>query len=821
LHQPGTGTWIFEEPTFLNWLKDGYCLWINASNGFGKTVLASTIIQKLHSGLPNPRQAVAFHYCDFRTASSLNSTNILGSIVRQVVSQSSHLPSVVQTLYDDLVNVRAPGIDDFQDLLAKISGMSCEMIYIIVDGLDECPDRKSFLQAVSGLSECSVKQNFRILVTSRPSQDIRQSFEKMGSSIFGVGPDQIAKDVELHVKTEILKQPKLSKLPHDIKESTRKSITSGAQGMFRWVSCQLDILAKARSTAAIRRALTELPTGLDETYDRIFSQVQEDDRPLVRRALQWLIACMRPLTLLELAEAVTIDPHINAFEPDERLIDPNELLDMCGSLVQSSSEDQVVSLAHYSVKEYLISSRLAAKESNLSFFAVTESGCSNFVATSLLVYIFHLGSQAYGPTSPAQVVDLMESDYPLYDYARYLWRSHCSYGNFKSGQGWFRQFFTATLDSQPTSWIAAVNEKMALSNLRFINPSPSSFIRNAAEFLLLSFIEEEMRQNNQSVQNEESATLTQAIAMLGLGSTPTPRTDIVLWTHLTAASQCGFQEVVQYLLGRGFSDDAEASRFNHFYSPLSLAAKVGYKRIVRLLTDSKWNQRLFHDDHGMALILAAARRGVRGKEIVEYLLDLGIDTNAPDIYGFTIHHWARHDTSIRRTLEPLFNRLDKLRSHDPDYQDLEVRRHNILQLIRNIKDTDSLMHATECGWLSACLRFEGLDEEAAIFAEQRIIPGDPIEHWWTGCDMHNAVLERSLVGTRYRCLDCFDTDLCNECHRIWESNEALDFCKGHQYVAIPRDSWYQLLPEKVNQQGESIAEVLDRLEARFAKATLP
>lgn len=131
------------------------------------------------------------------------------------------------------------------------------------------------------------------------------------------------------------------------------------------------------------------------------------------------------------------------------------------------------------------------------------------------------------------------------------------------------------------------------------------------------------------------------------------------------------------------------------------------------------------------------------------------------------------------------------------------------------------MHATECGWLSACLRFEGLDEEAAIFAEQRIIPGDPIEHWWTGCDMHNAVLEKSLVGIRYRCLDCFDTDLCSECHRIWESNEALDFCKGHQYVAIPRESWYQLPPGKVNQQGESIAEVLDRLEARFAKAALP
>lgn len=40
LRQPGTGAWVFNEPQFQDWLKRGGSLWIHASSGVGKTVLA-------------------------------------------------------------------------------------------------------------------------------------------------------------------------------------------------------------------------------------------------------------------------------------------------------------------------------------------------------------------------------------------------------------------------------------------------------------------------------------------------------------------------------------------------------------------------------------------------------------------------------------------------------------------------------------------------------------------------------------------------------------------------------------------------------------
>lgn len=45
---------------------------------------------------------------------------------------------------------------------------------------------------------------------------------------------------------------------------------------FRCVDCQLTVLCKCSSVAAVKRALTSLPKVLDETYERILVNVQKD-----------------------------------------------------------------------------------------------------------------------------------------------------------------------------------------------------------------------------------------------------------------------------------------------------------------------------------------------------------------------------------------------------------------------------------------------------------------------------------------------------------------------------------------------------------------
>jgi hypothetical protein len=85
------------------------------------------------------------------------------------------------------------------------------------------------------------------------------------------------------------------------------------------------------------------------------------------RILQWLTFSARPLSVEEVAEVVAInvarDP---AFDRNEVLEDPLEVLEICSSLVtittnkadrRLESAQQIVALAHYLVQEYVTRAR--------------------------------------------------------------------------------------------------------------------------------------------------------------------------------------------------------------------------------------------------------------------------------------------------------------------------------------------------------------------------------------------------------------------------------------------------------------------------------
>ena len=75
---------------------------------------------------------------------------------------------------------------------------------------------------------------------------------------------------------------------------------------FRWVFCQLDTLRRCLPSS-IRNALNELPTTLDNTYERVLQGIPKEKRQHAHRAFQCLIAAIRPLRIEELAEIFAID----------------------------------------------------------------------------------------------------------------------------------------------------------------------------------------------------------------------------------------------------------------------------------------------------------------------------------------------------------------------------------------------------------------------------------------------------------------------------------------------------------------------------------
>ena len=149
---------------------------------------------------------------------------------------------------------------------------------------------------------------------------------------------------------------------------------------FRWVECQLEALRKCRTADGLTTTLHSLPKTLDETYERILGQFEDEDRELAIIAMQWLTFSARPLLLVELAEVLALRP---GSIPDD-LLAPEDVLAICSSLVVLDM-DGFLRFSHFTVKEYLLSSRIL--DSQVSVFAMNKTQASKCIVHRSLEYL--------------------------------------------------------------------------------------------------------------------------------------------------------------------------------------------------------------------------------------------------------------------------------------------------------------------------------------------------------------------------------------------------------------------------------------------------
>ncbi|KAL2048219.1 hypothetical protein N7G274_000130 [Stereocaulon virgatum] len=140
-------------------------------------------------------------------------------------------------------------------------------------------------------------------------------------------------------------------------------------GMFQWVTCQLRALANCFYLAQLRKALVSLPKTLDGAYARILCNIDKQHSEYALKLLQWLTYSARPLQIRELAEVFIIDVNGSPrFDPERRSADPHSILKLCPSLIKLGSSKSkafdddartnYIALAHFSMKEYLMSEKL-------------------------------------------------------------------------------------------------------------------------------------------------------------------------------------------------------------------------------------------------------------------------------------------------------------------------------------------------------------------------------------------------------------------------------------------------------------------------------
>ncbi|KAG1772939.1 hypothetical protein EV702DRAFT_1245597 [Suillus placidus] len=370
---PGTGRWIFQNDQFVAWNNsDRAFLWLNGQTGHGKTILASAVVDEIQGSSKAEPQTLAYFYCNFRDDRTTNAAAVLRSLIVQLLQQSQDddwatkigekQDSNTEGNLDSLRNLWQQQCDAkpyptdlgyLRKLLVEASTL-VRLPVLVIDALDECKD---YLNLVGHLVNLAQDAQLRLFVTGRSEPEIEEAFHNLPTVSLKDSAEQMKADICAHITEQLKTQKKLSRLSDALKRTILEKLLEKAEGMFRWVQCQLDIIMKCKRPDSIRKALDDLPAGLYETYDRIIYSIEErgqDDGPIAQRCLLFLAGAFTPLTLNQLNEAMMIEVGRSSLNEDLGVTDTMDIVAACGSLVTYNEKTRVVALSHYSVKEYLI-----------------------------------------------------------------------------------------------------------------------------------------------------------------------------------------------------------------------------------------------------------------------------------------------------------------------------------------------------------------------------------------------------------------------------------------------------------------------------------
>jgi hypothetical protein len=366
---------------------------------------------------------------------------------------------------------------------------------------------------------------------------------------------------------------------------------------FRWIFCQLEILRDCLPPS-VRRTLKELPESLDETYERILKEIKKPNRGLAQQVLQSLVVAVRPLRVAELAEVLAVDfddsegiPRLNA---DWRWEDQEQaLLIACSSLIAivEDGDSRAVQFSHFSVKEFLTSSRLSTASGEVSAYRIDLENAHTILAQSCLGVLLQTRDEIDGNAS---------ENHPLAEYAAEHWTTHAQFGEVLS------------------------RLKKGMEYL--FNPDKPHF----RVWLMLYDID---------TRPGQGATFFEFTLYYKFAATP-----------LYYAALCGFHDLVEHLIAK-YPQDVNVNG-GYYMRPLIAALAGEHFQTADLLFRSGADPHVQGNYKTIPLHSAA---NFEKYDVVQKLIEYNADINARDNDGWTPLYWASRgrlfkDGSVPRLL---------------------------------------------------------------------------------------------------------------------------------------------------------------------------
>jgi ankyrin repeat protein len=277
--------------------------------------------------------------------------------------------------------------------------------------------------------------------------------------------------------------------------------------------------------------------------------ISEQNWEFARRLFHCVAAASRPLRIEELAEFLAFEFNegdFPAYLPDWRPEDPiGAVLSTCPSFltVVNVTGSSVIQLAHFSVKEYLTSKRLAEAEDAISRFHISMTPAHIIVAQACLGVLLHIDEN---------VTKDELGEFPLANYAAEHWVGHA---RFEDVSPYIEDGMKCLFDPN--------NHHLSI-------------------WVWICDPESGKRKFHKSERPSE------------LEATP-----------LHYAAFCGLHDVSKFLIVER-SQDVNARGFDHNETPLGIASRLGHSEVARVLLEHRANAEARDDYDWSALEWAVA-----------------------------------------------------------------------------------------------------------------------------------------------------------------------------------------------------------------------
>ena len=401
--------------------------------------------------------------------------------------------------------------------------------------------------------------------------------------------------------------------------------------------------------------LEELPDTLDETYERILRDINKANRDHAHRLLQCLTVAVRPLRVAELAEVLAVDFGSgfrggSRLNTDWRWEDQQEaVLSTCSSLISVVDQygGQVVQFSHFSVKEFLTSSRIGGSSADVSRFYILLEPAHTIVAKACLGVLMGLGELVDE--------DNVEDRFPLAEYAAVHWVEHARFENVSSQireamedlfdrdkpcfAAWLRTHDIDTVlpGESALHWFVDFTTKGSNTANPLYYAAVCGFF-DIAEQLIIEYPQQVSTTGGYYVSPLGAAlsrgylTMAQLLYDCGADVDVQGRNNR---TPLYSASSSGHPEIVRWLLSRGANPTVCEEGFG--WTPLHAATDVENEEISGLLLQHKVDIDA-RDHEGSTPLHVAVQYG--RVNVARFLLEQGADVNAGNNEGSTPLHYA-------------------------------------------------------------------------------------------------------------------------------------------------------------------------------------